>query len=350
MQIISVVRDFNMYNQLIKDNPFYPIDTNFICFNNNDENLTIPIRYNSFLESYDYSNEDWFIFCHEDWELKENLEKRLNKLDKNSLYGVIGTSLNWNGHSDYTYGEIENSNKDGSNLIKIGNYNNELVEVGTFDCQCLIMHSSVVEKYGLRFDKKLTWDLYVEDFCIFARENHNIPSKILQLKCQHYSFGKITERFYKQYTYLQKKYKNAKSVIFVGYKGINVAQDTKLRRDFRNNNVEYKIYKNRLIVKALEQLGVTGYDPKLLEGTTSVVFAPDEVVGAKVLFENNKEFKILEAKFGIVNGEIVDSKKVEVLAKTPNKETLIAMLMGMLNAPVSALARALNEIAKKQAE
>ena len=146
------------------------------------------------------------------------------------------------------------------------------------------------------------------------------------------------------------KYKNAKSVIFVGYKGINVAQDTKLRRDFRNNNVEYKIYKNRLIVKALEQLGVTGYDPKLLEGTTSVVFAPDEVVGAKVLFENNKEFKILEAKFGIVNGEIVDNKKVEVLAKTPNKETLIAMLMGMLNAPVSALARALNEIAKKQAE
>lgn len=146
------------------------------------------------------------------------------------------------------------------------------------------------------------------------------------------------------------KYKNAKSVIFVGYKGINVAQDTKLRRDFRNNNVEYKIYKNRLIVKALEQLGVTGYEPTLLEGTTSVVFAPDEVIGAKVLFDNNKEFKILEAKFGIVNGEIVDSKKVEVLAKTPNKETLIAMLMGMLNAPVSALARALNEIAKKQAE
>jgi hypothetical protein len=211
MQIISVVRDFNMYNQLIKDNPFYPIDTNFICFNNNDENLTIPIRYNSFLESYDYSNEDWFIFCHEDWELKEDLEKRLNKLDKNSLYGVIGTSLNWNGYSNYIYGEIENSNKDGSGLIKLGIYKDNFMEVGTFDCQCIIMHSSLIKKYNLRFDENLTWDLYVEDFCIFARENHNIPSKILQLKCQHYSFGNIAERFHTQYAYLQKKYKNAKN-------------------------------------------------------------------------------------------------------------------------------------------
>ena len=145
------------------------------------------------------------------------------------------------------------------------------------------------------------------------------------------------------------KYKAAKSVIFVSFKGITVAQDTKLRKSFRENNVEYKIYKNRLIVKALEQLGVTGYDAKLLEGTTSVVFSPDEVTGAKILFEQNKEIKLMEAKFGVVNGEITDAKQIEVLSKTPNKETLIAMLMGMLNAPVSALARALNEIAKKEA-
>ena len=63
---------------------------------------------------------------------------------------------------------------------------------------------------------------------------------------------------------------SAKSVVFVEYKGINVEQDTNLRKTFRENGVEYKVYKNRLLVKALEELGITGYDPTLLEGTTSV--------------------------------------------------------------------------------
>ncbi len=211
MQVISVVRDFDMYNRLVKENPFYPKGVIFTAFDNNKENLTIPVRYNSFLDSYDYSNEDWFVFCHEDWELKEDLEKRLNNLDKNNLYGVIGTSLNWNGFSNPTHGEIENSNKDGSGLIKYGNPNNNLMPVGTFDCQCLIVHSSLVKKYKLRFDENLTWDLYVEDFCISARENHAISSNILQLNCQHYSFGHIEERFYKQYRYLQQKFKHAKN-------------------------------------------------------------------------------------------------------------------------------------------
>ena len=58
---------------------------------------------------------------------------------------------------------------------------------------------------------------------------------------------------------------------------------------------------------------------------------------------------MLEAKFGIVNGEIVDSAKVEELSKIPSREVLIAMLLGMLNAPVAALARVLDAIAKKSA-
>lgn len=140
----------------------------------------------------------------------------------------------------------------------------------------------------------------------------------------------------------------AKSVVFVSYKGINVEQDTALRKEFRTNNVEYKVYKNRLLVKALEELGITGYDAKLLEGTTSVAFAKDEVAAASVMFRMNKEFNnVLQAKFGILDGQIIDAAKVEALSKIPSKDVLIAMLMGMLKAPVSALARALNEIAKK---
>ncbi len=141
---------------------------------------------------------------------------------------------------------------------------------------------------------------------------------------------------------------NAKSVVFVEYKGINVEQDTALRKAFRESGVEYKVYKNRLLVKALEELGIKDYDAKLLEGTTSVAFAQDEVAAASVLMKKSKEFdNILKPKFGILEGQIIDVDKVVALSKIPSKDVLIAMLMGMLKAPVSALARALNEIAKK---
>ena len=147
----------------------------------------------------------------------------------------------------------------------------------------------------------------------------------------------------------KEKYNKSKSVVFINYKGINVEQDTKLRKSFRENKVEYKIYKNRLIKIALDELGITNYDAKYLDGTTSVAFGEDEVGAATVLYKAIKDFNILETKFGIVNGEVVDAAQIEALSKIPSKEVLIAQLLGMLNAPVAALARVLDAIAKKDA-
>jgi len=94
---------------------------------------------------------------------------------------------------------------------------------------------------------------------------------------------------------------------------------------------------------------VTNYDAKHLDGTTAVAFGADEVGAATVLYKAIKDFGILETKFGIVNHEVVEASQIEALSKIPSKETLIAMLMSMLNAPASALARALDAIAKKEA-
>ncbi len=146
---------------------------------------------------------------------------------------------------------------------------------------------------------------------------------------------------------IKSKFNDCKSMIFINYNGINVEQDTKFRKDFREKDVEYKIYKNRLIKIALDELGIKDYDPTFLEGSTSVAFGKDEVSAASVLFNTKKTVKNLEAKFGIINGEVVDSAKVEALSKIPTKEVLIAQLLCMLNAPVSHLARTLDAIAKK---
>ena len=142
--------------------------------------------------------------------------------------------------------------------------------------------------------------------------------------------------------------KDAKSIVFVDYRGISVAEDTVMRKDFRENGVTYKVFKNRLLVRALNDLGYTDYDPKMFEGTTAVAYSCDEVAPARIFCKTKKEIEKMDVKFGIVNGSIFNASQVEELAKTPSKEVLIAMLLGTLNAPVSALARALNAIAEKQ--
>lgn len=219
MQIISVVRNFDMYNKLVFNNQFYGDDANFACFDNNKENKYISVRYNEFLKNYDYSKEDWFVFCHEDWELKENLELRLKNLDKNFLYGPIGMSCGRWFNSPVLLGSIEQSDKNGANIFKLGTDEQSTDVVGVFDCQCLIVHSSLVQKYDLKFDENLSFDLYVEDFCINAREKHDVFSKILSLKCQHYSHGTVGDRFYVQLNYLRNKYKKVKRVYWTTVKG-----------------------------------------------------------------------------------------------------------------------------------
>ncbi len=146
---------------------------------------------------------------------------------------------------------------------------------------------------------------------------------------------------------IKENFKNATSVVFVDYKGINVAEDTKLRKECTENNVLYKVYKNRLIVKALNELGINDFDPTMFEGTTSVAFANDEVTAARIMCNTITDIKKMQVKFGYVNGQLADAKQVEALSKIPTKEVLVAMLLGVLQGPVSSLARALSEIAKK---
>ncbi len=210
MQIISVVRNFDFYNRCVKENPFNK-GAKFTTVDNLSENRSIALRYNEFLDAYDYAKPDWLIFCHEDWEIKENWQSRLDELDKNKLYAPIGLFLT-KSFLPKLKGEIICSDKDGENAELFGEKVVTGTEVGTFDCQCLLIHSDLVKKYNLRFDKNLSFDLYVEDFCINAKEKHQIVSCIFQLDCQHYSRGNIQPRFYEQLKYLRKKYYWAKGI------------------------------------------------------------------------------------------------------------------------------------------
>lgn len=143
---------------------------------------------------------------------------------------------------------------------------------------------------------------------------------------------------------LKENFKNAKSIVFVDYRGISVLQDTALRKKFREEGISYKVYKNRLMLKALNELNISGIDEHQFEGTTAVAFGNDEVAPARIFCNYAKEIKKMDVKFGIVNGSVFNKNQVEDLSKIPSKPILIAMLLGQLQAPVSAFARALNAI------
>lgn len=148
---------------------------------------------------------------------------------------------------------------------------------------------------------------------------------------------------------IKQKISESKSIAFVDFSGLSVEKDTALRKKFKQNKSEYKVYKNRLVLIALKELGITGCED-LLQGTTATIFSyEDEVTAPKVLMENAVKDNIVALKFGIVEGKVVTKEEIEYLSKLPSKDILIAQLLSVLNGPVSALVRVLNATTEKQA-
>ena len=149
---------------------------------------------------------------------------------------------------------------------------------------------------------------------------------------------------------IKEKIKSAISLTFVDYRGLTVEEDTKMRKELREAEVEYKVYKNRLLLRALDELGYTGYND-VLEGTTAVAFGlKDEVSGPRIIVNTIEKSKKMQVKCGMLNGNRIDASMVEQLAKIPSKEVLISKLLYMLQSPVRSVAIALNAIAEKKGE
>ncbi len=142
---------------------------------------------------------------------------------------------------------------------------------------------------------------------------------------------------------LSDRIKNASSGVLVDYKGINVADDTKLRRDLRAAGVDYTVTKNTLLTFAVKNVGFDDLDPVLVGTTALATSADDPVAPAKILNEfakkSNGKFTI---KAGFVDGRVITPAEVSVLADLPSRDVLIARLLGGLNGPISGLVNVLN--------
>ena len=139
--------------------------------------------------------------------------------------------------------------------------------------------------------------------------------------------------------------KNAQTGVLVDYRGLTVEEDTDLRNKLREAGCKYFVIKNTLLKLATQETGLEALDDVLHGPTAIAVSDTDPVAPAKVLADYAKGNEKLEIKSGFMDGAVMSLDELKTLAATPSMETLIAKVMGSLNAPISNLARLLATIA-----
>ena len=147
---------------------------------------------------------------------------------------------------------------------------------------------------------------------------------------------------------LSEKLKGAAAGVIVDYKGITVAEDTALRKECRENEVEYTVIKNTMLRRAFNNVGLDALDDQL-NGTTSLAIANDPVAPARVIAGFAKKLDgRFEIKGGFMDGKVIDMATVNSLAAIPPLPTLQAQVLGTMLAPITGLAVVLKQIAEKQ--
>ena len=146
------------------------------------------------------------------------------------------------------------------------------------------------------------------------------------------------------------KFESAASVVIVDYRGLTVEEVTNLRKQLRDAGVEMKVIKNSILSRAAKKVGLDGLD-EVFTGPTAVAFSTDDVVApAKIFDEFAIDGKALEIKGGVIEGKVSSVEQITALAKLPNREGLLSMLLSVLQAPVRNVAYAVKAVAEKNEE
>ena len=127
------------------------------------------------------------------------------------------------------------------------------------------------------------------------------------------------------------------------YQGITVEQVTDLRRRFRAEGIKFKVYKNTLAKRALDELGLSGA-AAFMSGPTAWAFGNDPVAPSKILKEVAKGVKVLVTNGGVLEGRVITKAQVESLAMMPPRDVLIAQVVGTIAMPLRNLVGALSAL------
>ena len=146
------------------------------------------------------------------------------------------------------------------------------------------------------------------------------------------------------------KFSAATSVVVVDYRGLTVEQVTELRKELRAANVEMKVIKNSILSRAAIKAGLEGMEDVFV-GPTAIAFSNDDVIApAKIMNEFAAKAEALEIKGGVIEGKVSSVDEIVSLAKLPNREGMLSMLLSVLQAPVRNVAYAINAVVEAKDE
>ena len=161
---------------------------------------------------------------------------------------------------------------------------------------------------------------------------------------------KVLEQKQQVVNELADRIQNSVAGIIVSYEGINVSDDTKLRKDLREAGVKYTVVKNTLIKRAAEKAGLNGFD-EVLNGTSAIATSEEDyVAAARILQKFADGHKTFEVKSGYLDNEVISLDKIKGLAKLPGRDVLLANVLGAFQAPIASFARAVQAIVDKNGE
>ncbi len=141
---------------------------------------------------------------------------------------------------------------------------------------------------------------------------------------------------------LSERLKNSITGLVVEYKGINTEDDTKLRKELRENDVKYTVVKNTLLSRACDEVGLEDLKP-VLEGTTALATSDSEyAAAARILCKYAKDHE--NVKSGYLDGAVIDMDTITALSKLPTREVLLANVLGAFQAPIAAFARVIQAV------
>ena len=139
------------------------------------------------------------------------------------------------------------------------------------------------------------------------------------------------------------------SGVVVEYRGLTVAEVTELRRALRAENVELKVYKNSITERAAQKAGFDGLS-EYLTGPNAIALGEDSVAPSRILVKFAKKHDKLVVKGGFAENKVVDADTIKTLSTLPDKNGMISMLLGCLQAPIIKFACAAKAVGEAKEE